>query len=73
MEAGWAHIRELQRWYDENAERAIGSTDDYAQILHFIDGDLVHLYRTIADGVAEVVPGYPEWDATANQGTLTAT
>jgi hypothetical protein len=70
VEAGWEHVRELQRWYDENAERAIGGHDEYAQILHFMDGDLVDLFRVIADEVAALVPGYPGWREEADVGTL---
>lgn len=70
VEAGWVHVRELQRWYDENTDRAIGWHDDYAQILHFIDGDVVDVFRTIADGVAQLVPGYPEWEANADPGSV---
>lgn len=70
VESGWLHIRELQRWHDDNRERAHAGRDDYALLLSFIDGDLVDLFRVIAGEVADLVPGYPEYEATADPGSV---
>lgn len=70
VEAGWLHMREVQRWHEENRERAHGRHDDYALVLHFIDGDLVDLFREIAAEVADLVPGYPGYETTADPGSL---
>lgn len=68
VEAGWQHVRPLQQWYDAEREHARESSDDYAQLLHFIDGDLVDLFRELAAGVAALVPGYDGWEAEADPG-----
>ena len=70
VEAGWEHVRELQRWHDDNRERALGEPDDYAEILNFIDGDLVDVFREIAAGVAGLVPGYASWADEADPGSV---
>jgi hypothetical protein len=69
VEAGWEHVRELQRWYDDHRERA-QAADDYAMLLNFIDGDLADVFREVAAGVAALVPGYTEWGEDADPGTL---
>jgi hypothetical protein len=69
VETGWEHVRELQRWYDDNREHAQGD-DDYALILSFIDGDVVDVYREIAAEVAALVPGYPGWKNNADPGAI---
>jgi hypothetical protein len=70
VEAGWRHVRELQRWYDDNRERVHGLLDDHALLLNFIDRDVVDLFRVIAGEVADLVPGYPAYEATADPGSL---
>lgn len=70
IEAGWFHIRELQLWYDANQERARAQQDNYALLLHFIDGDLVDLFRAIAAETAQLVPGYPDWKGQVDPGTI---
>lgn len=66
VEAGWTHVRALQRWYEDHREQALERSDDYAHLLLFIDGDLVDLFRELAAGVAALVPGYAEWEAEAD-------
>lgn len=66
VEAGWAHVRRLQRWYEDHREDALERSDDYAHLLRFIDGDLIDLFREVAAGVAALVPGYPDWEAEAD-------
>lgn len=56
VESAWGDVRELQVWYEENSRRADG-TGDYADLLNFIDADLVDIFREIAAGVADLVPG----------------
>lgn len=68
VEAGWAHIRPLQRWYEAEQEHARAASDDYALLLDFIDGDLVDLFRELAAAVAALVPGYAGWEAEADPG-----
>lgn len=68
VEAGWAHVRPLQVWYEAEREHARTASDDYAHLLNFIDGDLVDLFRELAAGVAALVPGYDGWEAEADPG-----
>lgn len=68
VEAGWAHIRPLQRWYEAEQEHARAASDDYALLLDFIDGDVVDLFRELAAAVAAMVPGYRGWEAEADPG-----
>jgi hypothetical protein len=67
VEAGWAHVAPLQRWYEAHRDRARDGSD-YAHLLNFIDGDLVDLFRELAVGVAALVPGYDGWEADADPG-----
>ena len=68
VEAGWAHVRPLQRWYEAEQEHARAASDDYALLLDFIDGDLVDLFRELAAAVAALVPGYAGWETEADPG-----
>lgn len=68
VEAGWAHVRPLQRWYEAEQEHARAASDDHALLLDFIDGDVVDLFRELAAAVAALVPGYAGWEAEADPG-----
>lgn len=70
VEAGWEHVGLLQRWYESQREHAWKSSDDYAHLLSFIDGDLVDLFREVASEVAALVPGYAGWEAEADPGSV---
>jgi|GEM_PF-2989195 len=65
VEAGWLAVRELQHWYDANSARA-RQDDAYGHLLAFVDGDVVDLYREVARGVAELVPGWAGWESDAD-------
>lgn len=65
VEAGWSAVRDLQHWYDTNYKRA-RQTDGYAHLLGFISGDLVDVYRELAGGVADLVPGWDGWEREAD-------
>ena len=60
VEATWRHLRPLQLLYESNTNRA-RETDFYGQLLDFIDGDLVDVFRSVAFDVAALVPGWPGW------------
>lgn len=68
VETGWEYVRELQRWHDDNRDRAQGD-DAFGLILGFMDGDVVDVYREIAAEVAALVPGCPGWNHQADPGT----
>jgi hypothetical protein len=61
VETGWWAVRDLQHWYDANYKRA-RQTDGYGHLLGFISGDLVDVYRELAGGVADLVPGWDGWE-----------
>ena len=61
VESAWPDVRELQLWYEENPEHSHRG-DDYADLLSFIDADLVDIFRDIAAGIADLVPGAHEPD-----------
>jgi hypothetical protein len=61
VEAGWLAVRDLQHWFDSNGERA-RQKDAYGHLLAFISGDLVDVYRELAAGVADLVPGWDGWE-----------
>jgi len=66
VESGWEHVRELQRHADANREHTLANCDTYSDLLDFIDGDLVDIFRVIAAEVSRLVPGYPEWEERAS-------
>lgn len=66
IETGWENVRELQRFWEEHREYALTHSDRYADLLHFIHGDLVDVFRAVAAEVALLVPGYPTWADTAD-------
>lgn len=65
VETGWLAVRDLQHWYDANYKRA-RLTDGYGHLLGFISGDLVDVYREVAGGVADLVPGWDGWEREAD-------
>jgi hypothetical protein len=65
VEQGWTAALELHRWYENDPARAL-ETDDYGHLLEFVDADAIDLFRTIAVGVAELVPGKTGWEAEAD-------
>lgn len=65
VETGWWAVRDLQHWYDRNYKRA-RQTDGYGHLLGFISGDLVDVYRDLAGGVADLVPGWEGWEREAD-------
>jgi hypothetical protein len=65
VETGWWAVRDLQHWYDANYKRA-RQTDGYGHLLGFISGDLVDVYRELAGGVADLVPGWEGWEREAD-------
>lgn len=66
VEAGWEHVRELQRWWEDNREHTLARSGRLADLLHFVEADLVDTFRGLALGVALLVPGYPGWAGTAD-------
>lgn len=66
VDAGWMQVAPLQAWYEAHRDHARESSDDYAQLLNFIQDDLVDLFREVAAGVAALVPGYAGWEAEAD-------
>jgi hypothetical protein len=65
MEAGWLAVRDLQHWFENNQERAL-QKDAYGHLLSFVAGDLVDVYRDLAGGVADLVPGWEGWESEAD-------
>lgn len=65
VETGWWAVRELQQWFESNTVRA-REIDAYGHLLSFVDGDLVDVYREIAGGAADLVPGWDGWEAEAS-------
>lgn len=65
VETGWWAVRDLQHWYDGNYKRA-RRMDGYGHLLGFISGDLVDVYRELAGGVADLVPGWDGWEREAD-------
>jgi hypothetical protein len=65
VESGWHVLRDLQHWYESNVPRA-DAGDAYAQLLAFVDGDLVDVFREVAGGAAALVPGWTGWAVEAD-------
>ena len=65
VESGWHVLRDLQHWYESNVPRA-DAGDAYAQLLAFVDGDLVDVFRELAGGAAALVPGWSGWAVEAD-------
>ena len=60
VEGAWPHLRDLQLLYETDRARA-RETDFYGQLLNFIDGDLVDVFRSVAIDTAALVPGWTGW------------
>ncbi|HEX2078103.1 MAG TPA: hypothetical protein VHG08_10345 [Longimicrobium sp.] len=69
IESGWSRVRELQGIYDRNAalEAQGGPVSD---LLGFIDGDVVDLFRAIVLDAADLVPGWAGWEHAADPGDM---
>jgi hypothetical protein len=65
VETGWWAVRDLQHWFDGNRARAV-QKDAYGHLLAFVAGDLVDVYRDMAGGVADLVPGWEGWEREAD-------
>jgi hypothetical protein len=66
MEQGWQAFRPLRLWFEQNSDPARNEADDYAHLLHFVDGELSDVFQLIGLGVADLVPGWPGWEAEAD-------
>jgi hypothetical protein len=60
VESGWLAVRDLQQWFESDHARA-WQKDAYGHLLAFIGGDLVDVYRDLAGGVVDLVPGWEGW------------
>lgn len=70
IESGWINfIRQLQLFYEDNRDRQ-AMDQGMADVLAFIDGDIVDLYRVIASDAADLVPGWEGWAAAADPGGI---
>jgi hypothetical protein len=61
VESGWHALRDLQHWAEANRLHE-NEADTYGHLLAFIDADLVDVFREVAGGVAELVPGSPGYE-----------
>lgn len=66
MERGWQAFRPLRQWFEQNSDHARNERDDYAHLLNFVDGELSDVFQLIGLGVADLVPGWPGWEAEAD-------
>lgn len=66
VERGWQAFRPLQEWLEQNRDDARTDADDYAHLLSFVEGELSDTFMLISTGVADVVPGWPGWEAEAD-------
>lgn len=71
VEAGWLAVRELQCWIETEADRA-KEPGAYGHLLAFVDVDLVDVFRDLANGAAELVPGWDRWAWEADPDGLLA-
>lgn len=60
VEAAWRQLRPMQVLYETDPGRA-RQTDFHGQLLNFIDGDLVDVFRSVASETAALVPGWAGW------------
>jgi hypothetical protein len=65
VEAAWPAVRDLQRWFEANQTRA-RERDAYGHLLAFIGADVVDMFREVAGGVTDLVPGGDRWEAEAD-------
>jgi hypothetical protein len=66
VDRGWQAFRPLQEWLEQNRGDARMNPDDHAHLLSFIEGELSDTFMLIGTGVADVVPGWPGWEAEAD-------
>lgn len=66
VERGWQAFRPLQEWLEQNRDDARAELNDYAHLLSFVEGELSDVFMLIGTGVADVVPGWPGWEAEAD-------
>lgn len=66
VERGWQAFRPLQEWLEQNRGDARPAPDEYAHLLSFVEGELSDTFMLIGTGVADVVPGWPGWEAEAD-------
>lgn len=71
VETGWLAVRELQSWIETEAVRA-QAAGAYGHLLAFVDVDLVDVFRDLAGGAAELVPGWDAWASEADPDGLLA-
>jgi hypothetical protein len=65
VEAAWPAVRELQHWFEANHARS-RERDAYGHLLAFIGADLVDMFREVAGGVTDLVPGGNRWETDAD-------
>lgn len=63
---GWQAFRPLQEWLEQNRGNARTDPDDYTHLLNFVEGELSDTFMLIGTGVADIVPGWPGWEAEAD-------
>lgn len=71
VEAGWRPLRDLQSWIEAEAARA-DEPDAYGHLLAFVASDVVDVFRELANGAAELVPGWEAWASEADPDGLLA-
>lgn len=60
IERGWHVLRPLQLWFEQHQAEASAS-DDYAHLLMFSEGSVTDVFLQVSGGVADLVPGRPDW------------
>lgn len=71
IEEGWNHVRRFQTWYEAHSAEA-RERHPYADILNYLDGDLVDVFRVVAAEACCLVPGWAGWESEADPGELEA-
>ena len=65
VEHGWCTLQPIHAWFTGHLEHA-AEHSSYADLLNFADGDVWDLFLMSADMVADLVPGWPGWEAEAD-------
>lgn len=65
VEAGWVHVRRLQCWYEGHQPDPQASAV-ISELLAFVDGDLVDVYRAVAGESSALVPDAEGWKGEAD-------
>lgn len=65
VERGWQAFRPLQEWLEQNRDYTRAERD-YAHLLSFVEGEMSDVFMLIGTGVADLVPGWPGWEAEAD-------